>query len=243
MRLIFVLIWLWLASSAWADGIMMGTTGTAGGGGGGGGGAGVAAVTWDPASSSYFTYSNGNLTATCSSCAGGTAGATTVTTSYPTNSTAKVYFEITANFTGTSTNFQVGVADATTIAALSVEGPGGVAYAATATGNFTIAGPPTVTIAPYTTGTVVAYAIDWGTHKLWTKSGCAGLWNNNFNTPGEDPVAEVGGWPINPGADWTPSGPVKIGYSDGFTSTTTHNAVLNDGPSFTCTVPTGYSKW
>ena len=95
MRLIIALIWLWLASPALADGILMNTTGTAGaGGGGGGGGAAAPAVTWDTTVTDGFTYTNGNLTATCSGTCTSAQKATRSTKGYAQSSTAKVYYEI-----------------------------------------------------------------------------------------------------------------------------------------------------
>lgn len=246
MRLIFVLIWLWLASSAFADGIMMGTTGTAGGGGGGGGGGtATPAVTWDTTfHSASWIFSNGNLTATWNG--GATQSVARVTTSYSSTApSGKIYIELTMNYTGTPCCMQVGFADNSVMTGgtPTIEGGGGVAYKAQATTlNFTVGGPPEKTMDTMTSGSLVAFAIDFGAKRVWAKIGCAGNWNAHLNSPSEDPNTGVGGWSIIPGTDWSPSGALWIGAQDGFTASA-DSAVLNDGPSFACTVPTGYSAW
>ena len=139
----------------------------------------------------------------------------------------------------------VGVSDNTGITGGNLQTAGGIAYTTetAAHGNFYIAGPPPAGLLQYTTGTVIAYAFDFGAQKVWTKAGCAGAWDNNFVTAGEDPATGVGGFPITGGGvDWNPSGTIYIGYSD--FGSTTNAATINDGATaFACTVPSGFVKW
>lgn len=226
-----------LASPAFADGLTMTGVGTVASGA-----SVVVGAVWNTAiQPTKFTYSNSNLTATCNASCGSTGGATSSTLGYtPGSATAKAYFEINTSFTGGSNLYQVGIADATTVGNSNISGAGGIAY--DEDGDFTIAGPPPATLPAYASGAVIAYAINWTTKLLWVKAGCAGVWNNNLNAPGEDPATGVGGWPITAGGvNWAPSGVVHIAYSDLVSG---NSATINDGSTaFTCTVPTGYLPW
>lgn len=236
MRWLIGLVGL-LASPALADGLTMTGVGTVASGA-----SVVVGAVWDTTiQPTKMTYSNGNLTVTCGATCGSAGGAASSTLGYtPGSATALAYFEINTSFAVGSNLYQVGIADATTVASSLISGVGGVAY--NEDGDFTIAGPPPATLPTYASGTVIAYAINWTTKLLWVKAGCAGVWNNNLNAPGENPATGVGGWPITGGGvNWNPSGVVHIAYSDFHAG---NFATINDGATaFTCTVPSGYSPW
>ena len=190
--------------------------------------ASVAATTWNPAAiGTGITLTNGNLTANPTSVSGWTSGRATTS-----KASGKWYFEVTIGASGTNTNVEIGVMNSG--ATLS-------SYIGSDTNGFGIGGSPTsyqicgssggVTSFNYSNGAVIGIALDVTNRLIYYSIN--GTW-----APSQNPSGGTGGQSLSACS-------LSSGFFPGvaFFATTANTLTGNFGPSFSETVPTGFSGW
>jgi hypothetical protein len=152
-------------------------------------------VTWDAATISLVTLSNGNLTITNNDPSSANQGAHVITTSGKT--AGKYYFENQMAVNNGSTNMGIGVATT----ASTYTGMGNNASIGVETfvsGSIWANGSNTgINIGAWSTnGTYVGVAVDLDNRQIWFRVGAAGNWNNSGTA---NPATNVGGVAIPAG--------------------------------------------
>jgi hypothetical protein len=189
----------------------------------------MANTTWNPADVTGVVLSNGNLTATVPSTAGGVRG-------IDKQLSGKFYFEYTLNTNGSTWDFGAGIA--TGGAARSYGSGGGNAASITVDrGNGFLWNGTTSTgigFGAIPTGGVLCCAVDFTNGLIWFRSGAAGNWNNNA---ANNPATAVGGVNfLSPGFAWYPFAGFS-GVASG------QNVIANFGDTaFAGAVPAGFTS-
>jgi len=184
--------------------------------------AGVA-KTWNPSDQVNITLSNGNLTATNPTAAGGIRADCSA-------SSAKVYFEVTMT-TWVNSNVGVGVAVATSALASIATNLTGVA-ALFKNGNININGTFLINIGTRSNGNIIGIAVDPVAKLIWFRVAPAGTWNGSGTA---DPATGTGGFSFS-----ALSGAVYPIFSTA--STVNERATGNFGATaFSGAVPSGFS--
>jgi hypothetical protein len=178
-------------------------------------------TTWNPSDLLNVTLSNGNLTATAPSAAGGVRAAAGA-------SSGKYYWECTCNATQANEGVGMGTATASLTSGVST-----VAFLITS-GQIYVNGSNVASGSGFSTGNVICVAVDLTNSLIWFRVGAAGNWNNSSSN---NPATGVGGVsisvltkPLFPQVDM--SGGNGASYTANFGAST-----------FAGAVPAGFSPW
>lgn len=200
------------------------------GGGRGSGGAGGTGggTTFDLATASGITLSNGNLTATVLN-PPSFNGARSA--SYKT--TGKYYFEITVG-TINGTQNAIGIINQTETYTNAMNSVTNCSETIGNNGNIWSNGAGSgFTLGSWTAGANIGVAVDLAARKCWMRKN-GGLWNGNGTA---DPVANVNGATIGTGS-FSPF----VGFNNG--QTPVDNMTANFGATaFTYAAPSGFANW
>lgn len=191
------------------------------------GGSSSTLTTFDPASGSGTSLSNGNRTATVTS--GSFNGARSI--SY--QASGKYYCEITIG-TVNSVQHAAGIIEANTTFTDALNAALGCSETIGNTGAiFSNNSNTTLAIGAWGTGNNIGFAIDLTVRKCWFRRN-GGLWNG---VAGHDPTTGVGGQPIGLG-NFAPF----VGFNNG--QVAGNNMTANFGSvGYTYSVPSGYGNW
>jgi hypothetical protein len=184
-------------------------------------------ATWNPSDSIGLTFSNGNLTAT------NTSGSSVWYTCRSTPSfqkANKVYAEFTATSAGVSGS-AVYLAVMNSQAALNQPGTDGNSFGFNQDGTTLYNGSAGGTLAPWTTGDIICFAVDGNNNTLWVRVN-NGNWNNNGTA---NPATNTGGIACSTIFAF---GSIYFGTS---IHTLNYAITGNFDGSFTFTVPSGFA--